>query len=61
MNGSNALIGSGRVAFTSDPSLPTPLVGTHVLGSKPWFCIKKMMRFGVELPAADGPPVAPNR
>ncbi|GAB5402761.1 MAG: hypothetical protein Aurels2KO_09920 [Aureliella sp.] len=59
MKGSSALIGSGKVEFASEPLLATPL-GMQVLGSKPWFCMKKMIRFGVVVTDAAGLVVEPS-
>ena len=39
-------MGSGSLAFASEPLLFIPS-GIQVFGSKPWFCMKKTIRFGV--------------
>ncbi len=52
LNGSSALIGSGSLAFASEPLLFIPS-GMQVFGSKPWFCMKKTIRFGVALLVSD--------
>ena len=39
-------MGSGSVAPASEPLLFIPL-GIQVCGSKPWFCMKKMIRLPV--------------
>ena len=41
-------MGSGSLAFASEPLLVIP-VGMQVAGSKPWFCMKKTIRFGLPL------------
>ena len=43
--GSNGWIGSGNVWPASEQFPETP-VGIQVFGSKPWFCKKKIIRFG---------------
>ena len=45
-------MGSGSVAFASELLLFIPL-GMQVFGSKPWFCMKKIMRLGVVLLTGD--------
>jgi hypothetical protein len=45
LKGSSALIGSGSFAPAKDPLCLIP-AGIHVAGSNPWFCMKKMTRFG---------------
>jgi len=42
-------MGSGNLAFAKDPLFFIPS-GMQVFGSKPWFCMKKTIRFGVVLP-----------
>ena len=46
LNGSRGLIGSGSFTPASEPLEVIP-AGTQVLGSNPWFCMKKTTRFGV--------------
>ena len=50
--GSSALMGSGSLAFASEPLLLIPS-GMQVAGSKPWFCIKKTIRFGTPVFVGD--------
>ena len=45
LNGSNAAMGSGSFALANEPLYIMP-DGMQVAGSNPWFCRKKMMRFG---------------
>ena len=45
-------MGSGSLAFASEPLLFIPS-GIQVFGSKPWFCMKNTIRFGVVLLVGD--------
>ncbi len=38
-------MGSGSLTFANDPLLVIP-IGMQVDGSNPWFCMKKITRFG---------------
>ena len=52
LKGSSARMGSGRRTFANEPLWLMPS-GMQVLGSNPWFCMKKITRFGVVLLAGD--------
>jgi hypothetical protein len=43
--GSSGAMGSGSLTLASEPLFFMP-AGIQVLGSKPWFCRKKITRFG---------------
>ena len=45
LKGSSASMGSGSLALASEPLLFIP-AGMQVAGSNPWFCMKKITRFG---------------
>ena len=52
LKGSSAWIGSGSLALASEPLRVMP-AGMQVFGSKPWFCRKKITRFGPPLEALE--------